>query len=419
MKIKSPGIIVGVVASALGAVTTLKPDTFYSTDFSFIEYFISVIGMPLLLGGGAILITLAILFTRFGEIATNEIQTWMGYSPRQFYTHVRSAGFIPIIVCVSALGWFSYEAYAFARNSYSFLRDRFIQQYQVDAFSRCRLDHIQGHLTLAKTCFSNFSKTFEGHQLSEAASRDIKKIDKQLGLKQALIAKARASERLFGPTPLSVHLKIEGLWLHPWDSELRNEIREELRAHFVKAQANLRQNHQVCSSGGVVPPQAVREAFSLLGYMRDAEIGPTAVSGPSLGERLCAIVGPLSPEQLQKQVDSIWQRSKIETLLAATDPIKLDEQRQVALGKLRYPALKTEVQTGHQGRGLIPSELFLAKRDQLALNPVPPEEMIPDPEAKRKTADQRAVRNRNESGPVPVVPELLSLPLPPLPRSAK
>lgn len=401
MKTKTLGVIAtGVMSLLVWAVATLKPETFYGTDFSFLEYSLSILANPLLYVAGACLVGLIVLSTSSGKTAIQEISSWK--ETHEIPSQVWKAGGLSVAVCLALLAWLAYETYALSRNSASFLRDRFFRQYEVDAFSRCRVTGNQGHLTLAKACFASFSKRFDGHYLSEAAVRDINRIDKQLALKQALVNKARASDRTFGPTPLSLHLKTEALRLHPWDSELRNEIQNGLNGHFMKAMARLQQSHEGCTNGEMVPLPAAREGFSLLGYMRDSEIGPVPVGEQTLSARLCSLISPLSRDQMTSRVASIWQRPVVEAMLDRTDQAKLEQQLRTAIGELRYSALKEKLLEGsHRHEVAVDYYQKWIEQEERRLKPVFPEEMIPSPQKVSKNGGLRV-----PTPPIPVLPPL-------------
>jgi hypothetical protein len=88
----------------------------------------------------------------------------------------------------------------------------------------------------------------------------------------------------------------------------------------------------------------VSRSLALVGFEHARNIGPTPIDNQAgaLSERFCMMFKNLDGQQVEELLESIWQRGRMQKILAATDPNLLERTRQLKRDSLRLTSLKTE-----------------------------------------------------------------------------
>jgi hypothetical protein len=292
-----------------------------------------------------ILAAIFLLSTKFGDRASSEICSWTSFSAYELRQRIFTASKLSLLICAMSISWVSFEGYKLARNSYSFLRDRVFQQYHQQTYERCNLDLAIGNITAARHCFSSYEKSFPENVRATSAKLSTERIDRILALRKALLERSLAIEKQFGITRTSLHLKIEALTLHPWDTSLRQEIDAAISKIFSTGLATLTSDVQRCNSQSENNQiSSTPKNLGLLGFEHAKDIGPTPIQNQpkDLTGRFCAIVSGLDQQQVRQLLESIWQYQRVQEILKITEPSFLETDRRSKIDAMRITYRKAD-----------------------------------------------------------------------------
>lgn len=400
--------VIAAIGAALGLIATAllaKPEIYYGTDFSFIEYVLSILAFPLFSFAALILVAIILLSTKFGDRASSEICSWTSFSAFELRQRIFTASKLSLVICAISISWVSFKGYKLSRNSYSFLRDRAFQQYRQQTYNRCKLDLAIGNITAARHCFSSFEKSFPEDARATNAKLSTERIDRILALRKALLERSLAIERQFGITRASLHLKVEALTLHPWDTSLRQEIDAAISKIFSTDLTTLASDVQRCKSQSENNQiSQVPRNLGLLGFEHAKDIGPTPIQNQpkNLAARFCAIVSGLDQQQVRQLMESIWQYQRIQEILKITEPSLLETDRRTKIDTMRITYRKADQDTA--ARDNIDYGEWLAEIEN-RYDPRPPDAMLPiattSPSRMKGTAGESEVDGLEKKVTVP------------------
>lgn len=334
-------ILFGLAATlfaAVGALVTFKPETLFSDNFSFFQFSLSILAVPLIVLGSVLVLFLVLLAVPGAMAAVREIIGWRELPLPDVGRAIKSHGFVALAVCLVALGAFAYEAARLSRNLYSFASDQMFPQYRSEVYARRALDVSIGNLSAARQGYRDYAERFKEVASAAAAADNATLIDRMLAIESTLVKRAAALDKVFGVNRTSYQLRATALNLHPWNSALHDELASAHRRVFAEYLPNLLADAKACAAAPHALADKVRLArgLVLLGYERTADAGVRGPDIKQLRERFCAFAGGLPSEQVAAIVDSVWQRKQVEKLLERTEPGKLRASRDELLANLRY-----------------------------------------------------------------------------------
>lgn len=378
--------LVATAVAALGSIITFKPESVFSEDYSFFQYAMSVLAVPLLLIGLLLLAAVILCSLRGSRQSLQTLVAWKDLPFKALAQAVMKQGIVSALICCLALGLAGVEAYRLARNSYSFARDRLFPQYRLELLSRHAWDLAGGNLYAAKQGYADYAERFKGQETAADAAQAVRDIERMLAVKSTLLTRARNREKTFGLNRTSLHMKVEALGIHPWDTALRDEVEHDLKRAMTEYLEPLLADVPSCAMRESLSADKVRlgRHFMMLGFERAAEAGIKNAARPEeWRDRFCDLVGAVPRERVQSLVAGIWQQPAIDKLLEKNRPQALQEKRLQTFAHMRQAEAKW---LWFLGGGQWPAEPVAVEAPAQEADALGTEDFLPPPRMLKEAA---------------------------------